>query len=951
MLKRTSILALLVAAAGLNTPVFGQAVNSEQLLSIFNNLPADQQQQILQQLGGAAPGAGNTQNAGRSNGNAPAMTDDQRRRDAGNPPSDATVPFTLQPGDTVLIDAERMGQRVITQPVAPAQVTAAQAGAAAAGQQPTGAPVATMTVPAPQLSATESEQLDRLITLLRDRNPYTLDRNGNLLLPGFPGIPLSGLSEQLASRRLAAEPTLRNVAITLTRLPVLKTGDAALQPYGYELFSGGPTTFAPLSDLPVPSGYIVGPGDQLSVQLYGSQNRTSRLTVGRDGTVSFPELGPIGVGGRSFTEVRNDIEGRVSRQMIGVRASVSMGETRAIQVFVLGEAKYPGSYTVSGLSTITSALYASGGIKPIGSLRGIQLKRQGRVVRELDLYDLLMRGDTSNDASLLPGDAIFIPPVGATVSVDGEVQRPAIYELKGAGTATELIAMAGGFTSEADTARAALTRVDDQQQRVVLNVNPQAPAVNAQALRRGDALRVARLRPTLDSGVSVRGEVFRPGNFAWRAGLRLTDVIGSVGELKPGADAHYVLIRRELAPDRRIAVVSADLIAALSSPASASNVALEAHDQILVFDSGLGRERVIKPLMDEIRVQANLATPAQLVNISGRVKVPGDYPLEGGMRIADLIRAGGSLEDAAYGGTAELSRYVIENGQTRRTQVLQVDLAAVLRGDPAANVPLQPFDTLYIKEISGWSQQEQVSLRGEVRFPGVYPIKRGETLRSVIERAGGLTDLAFAEGAVFTRAELKLREQEQLDRLAEHMRTDLVSLSLMAARANQAGATQTYSIGQTLLDQLKAAKAVGRLVIDLAAAEKATPGSASDIVLRNGDELTVPKTRQEVTVMGEVQNVTSHLYAYGQTRDDYVALSGGTTRQADRGRIYVVRADGSVVSSGSGWLFRSTSPAVHAGDTIVVPLDTERMPTLPFWQAVTQILYNLAISAAAVNSF
>jgi protein involved in polysaccharide export with SLBB domain len=264
---------------------------------------------------------------------------------------------------------------------------------------------------------------------------------------------LAGLGDELATRRIAAEPALQNIDVVLTRLPLAKSGNAGLKPYGYDLFDEeSPSTFAPLGDVPVPADYVVGPGDQLNVQLYGSQNRTSRLTVGRDGRVNFPELGPIAVGGRSFDAVRSDLEGRVA-QMIGVRASVSMGQTRSIRVFVLGEVKYPGSYTISGLSTITGALFASGGVKPIGSLRNIELKRQGRVVRELDLYDLLMRGDTSNDANLLPGDVVFIPPVGATVSVDGEVRRPAIYELKGESIASDLVTMAGGFSPMLTPAR------------------------------------------------------------------------------------------------------------------------------------------------------------------------------------------------------------------------------------------------------------------------------------------------------------------------------------------------------------------------------------------------------------------------------------------------------------------------------------------------------------------
>jgi protein involved in polysaccharide export with SLBB domain len=288
----------------------------------------------------------------------------------------------------------------------------------------------------------------------------------------------------------------------------------------------------------------------------------------------------------------------------------------------------------------------------------------------------------------------------------------------------------------------------------------------------------------------------------------------------------------------------------------------------------------------------------------------------------------------------------------RATQLVKIDLAAVMRGDAAANIELQPFDLLNVKEVPSWAQQEQIAIRGEVRFPGVYPIKRGETLRSVLARAGGITDLAFPEGAVFTRKDLQEREQEQLDVLAGRLQNDLATLALQGAAANQAQAGTALQVGQSLLGQLRGTKAVGRLVISLPRVLSSDVGGAADIVLRDGDELIVPKRRQEVTVIGEVQNSTSHFYRSELGRDDYIGLSGGTTRKADRGRIYVVRADGSVVASESSrWFARASQVAMRPGDTVVVPLDTERLPALPLWQAVTQILYNVAVSVAAVNSF
>jgi polysaccharide biosynthesis/export protein len=325
--------------------------------------------------------------------------------------------------------------------------------------------------------------------------------------------------------------------------------------------------------------------------------------------------------------------------------------------------------------------------------------------------------------------------------------------------------------------------------------------------------------------------------------------------------------------------------------------------------------------------------------------------LEAGMRVSDLLRAGGSLDESAYEGQAELSRYAVVNGESRETELIKIDLKRIRAGDAAANLELQPFDTLLIKEVPLWAQQDVVEVRGEVRFPGKYPIYRGETLRSLLERAGGLTELAFARGAVFTREELRERERKQIATLANRMQSDLTQLSLLNAQEAGKDANQALSAGKALLDNLKATEPVGRLVIDINKSAKATPGSASDVVLKGGDLLVVPRALQEVTVMGEVQSPTSHLYSGALDRDDYINMSGGLTQRADAKRIYVVKADGSVIAkTGNSW-FSSSAGRIEAGDTIVAPFDAERMRALPMWTAITTIIYNLALGAAAVHSF
>jgi protein involved in polysaccharide export with SLBB domain len=303
--------------------------------------------------------------------------------------------------------------------------------------------------------------LAEFVERLRDGNPYKLDEAGRLYLPGVPAIELAGLEVGEATIRLRAQRELRALEIAVTRLPLEPIGTEALEAFGYDIFGDDvPSTFAPATDIPVPVDYVIGPGDTVNIQLFGNQNAEYFLTVNRDGTVTFPEIGPVNVSGLTFTDLRNAINQRVSEQMIGVRASTTLGELRSIRVFVLGDVAQPGSYTVSGLATMTNALLVSGGVKEIGSLRRIALLRNGETVTTLDLYDLLLRGDTRGDARLQAGDVIFVPPIGATVAVDGEVRRPAVYEVRGEQSVGELIAHIWAWCSLPADNTANVSRVD-----------------------------------------------------------------------------------------------------------------------------------------------------------------------------------------------------------------------------------------------------------------------------------------------------------------------------------------------------------------------------------------------------------------------------------------------------------------------------------------------------------
>jgi len=402
-----------------------------------------------------------------------------------------------------------------------------------------------------------------------------------------------------------------------------------------------------------------------------------------------------------------------------------------------------------------------------------------------------------------------------------------------------------------------------------------------------------------------------------------------------------------------VSVVSADLAAAFASRGSAADLPLQARDRVYVFDLASSRDRVIEPIIRELDRQSGREQPRQVVSIGGRVKVPGQYPLERGMTVRDLIRAGGMLDQAAYGQFAELARYEVIDNARRQTEVMEIDLERALAGEVGANILLQPFDYLIVREVQGWGEQEFVTLVGEVRFPGTYPIRRDETLRAVIERAGGLTELAFPQGSVFTRRELRDREQRQLQVLAERLRRELATLSLQQAQASDdTGAAQAIAAGRGLLADLESTQAVGRLVIELDRIVSADNGLDGDVLVKDGDRLVVPRRTQEVTVIGEVQSATSHLYQTSLSRDDYIGRSGGFTQRADQRRIFVIRANGQVdAASGSRWMNRGGAQPIQPGDTVVVPLDAAQVRPLTLWTSVSQILFNIAVAVAAVNSF
>ncbi len=826
-----------------------------------------------------------------------------------------------------------------------------------------------------------------------------------------------------------------------------RNASQALSMFGYDLFAGVPTTFAPATDIPVPAEYIVGPGDNINLNFYGKTNSQLTVVVDREGKINVPELGPIHVAGLSFQELKLMMNEEVKQRTIGLNVITTLGELRSVRIFILGEANRPGSYTVSSLSTITNALFVSGGIKKTGSLRNIELKRNGELVSTFDLYDLLLRGDTSADVRVLPGDVIFVPPIGKTAGIGGEVKRSAIFELKDETTFGDLVKLSGGFLPTTYLPATKVNRIEANGQRTVVDVDLSSSSNLAKPLRNGDLVRVFSILDSLEDVVTLAGHVYRPGNYAFTAGMTVSDLIDDVKDVLPNVDLGYGLIRREvpdtreiyfeqfalrdvfagkrvaLAPRDKVVIFANDgerdgLIASdiaqlraqtkLNEPAKVVsvngpvrqagsypfmqdmtvrdlmaaagnltlnadedyavlirtnekrdlevltlslsddaklNVALQAEDSLFVFNKDQDRAEALAPVIARLNAQVTKDVANTLIDIQGEVRFPGTYPYSANMSLNELVAAAGGLTESAYLDEAEISRFMTDGTSTAE----RITFTLSLNDDRSANeFALRAKDAVQIKRIPQWYEKQYIDLEGEFVFPGRYLIRDGETIADVISRAGGFTNFAYPDAAVFLRpsvAQQQLREIKRLEtRLEKDLSIAMASKAMSATVPGQMSSMPDFAKLSELVDDV-AVEGLGRVAMDLMGQIGA---AADEFVLVDGDRLIVPRKPATVSIIGEVQMNSSHIFDERLSMNDYLALAGGTTEFADNSKIYVIRADGRIFQPGSDW-FSFADSEIGPGDTIVVPLDVNLQNNLGLWQQVTQIIYNSAVAVAAIR--
>jgi protein involved in polysaccharide export with SLBB domain len=771
--------------------------------------------------------------------------------------------------------------------------------------------------------------------------------------------------------------------------------------FGSDLFWGSPSTFAPVEQVPVTPEYLVGPGDQLVIIVWGQVSTNALVTVGRDGSINLPQVGPIYVAGVPFAQLQELLKSKISKIYRNFNVSVSMGQLRSIRIYVAGQARQPGSFTVSSLSTLVNALFVTGGPSPQGSFRHIQVRRDGKVVTDFDLYDLLIFGDKSKDVPLLPGDVIYIPPVGPEAAVFGSVRNSAIYELKDNTTVAEIVKDAGGLSALASLSNAIIERIDEKHERTTISVSltETGSAAGVQSpLHDGDILRITPITPRFSQTVTIRGNLADPGRFGWHAGMKLSDLIPDSAALVTRnyweRRNHAGVPSPDFEPDptQRFQTTAAGTsnstqqtgsstqptatpagsasktngsqpaasqntqgsgntaqgsnTASSAQPVTQGGAQVDQYQQLASQLGGVGGDETppINPNLPDcpaawqsFNPNSGQTVPTPGVNCNVRLTVLGGTTLaDQEARIYTENTAGADrINDVRLPAPdIDWSYAVIErlDPLTFRTSLIPFDLGKlVLAHDPTQDLLLEPSDMVTIFSqadihVPQMQQTKLVRVEGEVAHAGVYSVQPGETLRQLVQRAGGVTENAYLYGAEFTRASTRVSQQARLDDYVSTLELEM-DRATVASSANALSALDTASSQATqastqqLITKLKLLRASGRIVLNL----KPEAKDVEDLpllMLQDGDRLVVPAVPPSVNVVGAVYDPSSFLFQSKDRVQAYLREAGGPNRDADRKHVFIVRADGAVLSketAKSFWGNTFADETINPGDTIIVP--------------------------------
>lgn len=1032
-----------------------------------------------------------------------------------------------------------------------------------------------------------------------------------------------------------------------------------LKPFGYDFFHGTDIkVLTERQDIPVPFNYVIGPGDEVRILLWGRMSAQLELVVDRDGKITIPDIGPVYVAGMTFDQMSKHLI-TMAEQIVGTKIDISMGSTRTIPVFVLGDVERPGNYTIGALATMTDALMLAGGPSAIGSMRQVELRRHGKMISKFDLYDLFLKGDKSRDAVLQAGDVVFVPVTGPLVGITGNVKRPAIYELKDKFNLQHLFDLAGGIIPSAYTQQMQVERVIKNEKQIVIDINDKTlEKVKDFVLQDADLVKVFSVMDVDANAIYLKGNVKRPGKYSFKPGMRIKDIVSQPEDLLNETHLDYALIKRENPPNREPVLIPFNLGKLLLQNDEASNYELTPKDQIFVFHQSLFKEQPFVTLEGEIRgtiepsVKENALKPGQYgpaisgqygtaapgqyvapppgqygptvsgqygavasgqyvapvpgqyspnipgqyravapgqyvapapsqygpnvpgqyravapgqyvapaygptvpgqygtavsgqvdtttdqygvpfnenlaeirqikdelnydydnnkkdkddqfylliakieemeneiekenrvtpgsinqlqielekierkdlslrlaklgnrmkmicridlvgnmkvkdailnaggltgnasmengeiirqlpnneykttffnvanamagdprdnlllqdrdriiihsvleknpkrnIFISGDITKPGTYQFTENMTVRDLIFKAGNVLDSAYLDAAEISSVNIVDGKLGQLSHRTVNLRKAIEGDAAHNVVLAPNDRLHVKQIADYKNVRFIDLSGQVAFPGKYPLRKGEKLSDIIERAGGFTPYAYLRGAQFTRLRVKELQQQGLKEMTDRMERELFSagaeqLATSLSKEEIAAKESEMSQKKKFIETLRKTKATGRMKVYVADA-KTIRNTKYDFELEDGDALFIPEKNSAVNVIGSVMTQSSHLYLDQFGYQDYIDASGGYSYYADKSNIYILKVDGSarkISNNFIGWNSASSRwemtayggdvKQIEPGDTIVVPEKAERIAWLREVKDITQILMNIAVVAGVALQF
>jgi protein involved in polysaccharide export with SLBB domain len=830
----------------------------------------------------------------------------------------------------------------------------------------------------------------------------------------YPGLQSSGMNSRVQSiidqgglsngqSQLAALEESRLLAIRAPSAPtdfqlMVRGSLGTLLPvYGDSLFRQVPSTFAPLREVNVTPDYVLGPGDQLVIRIWGQVNFNAQLTVDRTGSIYLPQVGEIHVAGLPYAQVREHIHDAVGHIYKSFDLSVEMGQLRSIQVFVVGQARRPGTYTLSSLSTLVTALFATGGPSVQGSLRDIEVRRNGQTITHFDLYDLLIFGDMSKDAPLLPGDVIYIPPVGPQVAISGDVHNPAIYELKGTTTVEESLRYAGGLSATASLLRASLERLDLQKSRTVLDISLQGPGL-ATPVQQADILRVLPISPQFQNTVTLRGNVAETGRFSWYPGMKLSDIIPNSRSL---ITRDYWERRNQLGipgPEFKPEYANnpdyypRDLNGYQTGSAQYDANGVPIYNGQSAPNVGQGqqtngtRTNGTSPMQNSSQNSNQSAGPNNDPNCipdASGISQQNQYGQTPGSSVQGTNSQNGqpcsspgsrSLADETQASAGNLPRpamtvalpvpeidwsyAVIErmNPQTLTTSLVPFNPGKlVLDHDSSQNLALEPGDVITIFsqadiKVPQAQRTKFVRLEGEFKQAGIYSVLPGETLPQLVARAGGFTPQAYLFGSNFTRESTRILQQLRLNDYLQNLELE-IDRSTIAASASVGNVDPAATAAsRSLVARFRTIRATGRVVLNIP--QNATQiADLPNIQLEDGDRFVVPSKPSTVNVVGAVYDQNSFLFRNSQEVQSYLRLAGGPTKSADGGDSFVIRADGSVISRHSrNGVFGNTFASMHlnAGDTVVIPEKVPRPSGLRNFINYTQIFSQLALGAAAI---